>query len=211
MSASFGLTRLSPGEAIAFLLPQIPLPQEIGGASLFVYHGIPDTRLFGDNGISLPVPADAFAHTDPTAIVHLEARLEDGSPLPAWLRFDGMRGVFTGFPPVGSDEALGIEIVARDTAGREARTHFTLEIAALRNAAAAGIGLGMDVDKEELEKARREAARQARGGQPAAAGVRPAKPGAASFSDQVSAARTQRDPLLDLITSPDKAKPRARR
>jgi hypothetical protein len=82
---------------------------------------------------------------------------------------------------------------------------------------AAGLALGMDVDKEEAEKARLEAARQAGEGRPASkaaiatAGIRPARPGAASFSDQVSAAKTQRDPLLDRIAPSDKAKPGARR
>ena len=59
----------------------------------------------------------------------------------------------------------------------------------------------MDVDKEEAEKARLEAARQAGEAEAAGkagsatAGVRPAKPGAASFSDQVSAARPSGTPF----------------
>jgi hypothetical protein len=75
----------------------------------------------------------------------------------------------------------------------------------------------MDVDKEEAEKARLEAARQANEGRAATqavtatAGIRPGKAGAASFSDQVSAAKTQRDPVLDRIAPSDKAKPGTRR
>jgi hypothetical protein len=194
-------------------------PQESGGHRLFVYHGIPDMRLFSEGGPALRIPTDAFAHTDPTALVQLEARLADGSPLPGWLRFDGLRGAFSGIPPQGAEEeTLEVEIVARDTEGREARTRFTLEIDALRTVAgAAGIALGMDVDKEEAEKARRELARQAAEGHAAAksgsatAGIRPTRPGAASFSDQVSTAKAARDPLLDRITSSDKAKPGTRR
>jgi len=215
--SSFALTRLSRGESLAFLRLDLALLQEIGGYNLFVYHGVPDMRLSGDGSTLLRVPADAFAHTDPTAIVHLEARLVDGSPLPAWLRFDGRRGVFSGIPPEGTQDTLEIEVIARDTEGREARTRFTLEVDALRSAAAAGIALGMDVDKEEVEKARLEAARRMVEGRPAAnvrsalAGIRASKAGAASFREQVDAAKAQRDPLLDRIISNDKAKPGSRR
>jgi hypothetical protein len=179
---------------------------------------MPGMRLVMEGPGMLRVPADAFAHTDPTAFVHLEARLADGSPLPAWLRFDGLRGLFSGTPPEGAPERLELEVVARDGEGREARTLFTFDVGALRTAAiAAGAALGLEVDKEEAEKARREAAREA--AQPrtdakagsALAAVRPGKPGAATFTDQVSAARATRDPLLDRIASDDKAKSGPRR
>jgi len=216
--STFALTRLSREQALPYLRMDELLTPEIGGHRLFVYHGVPDMRLLADGLAMLRVPTDAFAHTDPSAVVQLEARLANGSPLPGWLRFDGLRGVFSGTPPQGIGETLEVEILARDTEGREARTQFTLEIDAMRlRPGAAGLALGMDVDKEEAEKARLEAAKQAGEGRVASkaatatAGVRPGKPGAASFSDQVSAAKTNRDPLLDRIAPSDKAKPGARR
>ena len=175
-------------------------------------------RLLADNSAVLRVPGDAFAHTDPAARVYLEARLANGAPLPGWLKFDGLRGIFSGTPPEGVDGTLEVEVVARDTEGREARTKFTLEIEELRaQAAAAGLALGLDVDKEEAEKVRQELARQAHKAhlaeqaKAATAGVRPSKPGAASFSDQVSAAKTQRDPLLERINPSGKDKTGSRR
>jgi hypothetical protein len=210
MPTTFGLMRVSLEVAAAFDI----LPPETGGHRLFVYHGVPDMRLLVQDSGFLRVPINAFAHTDPSAVVTLEARLADGSPLPGWLRFDGLRGMFSGTPPEGADETLEVEVVARDTDGREARTRFTLEIEAIRNpAAAAALALGLDVDKEEAEKARLEAVRQAAEAKAAGkagtatAGVRPANPGAATFSDQVSAAKAQRDPLLERIAPADKAKP----
>jgi hypothetical protein len=210
MPSSFGLMRVSLEQAAAFDI----LPPETSGHRLFVYHGVPDMRLLLQDSGFLRVPINAFAHTDASAVVTLEARLADGSPLPGWLRFDGLRGVFSGIPPEGVDESLEIEVVARDTEGREARTRFTLEIDAIRTpAAAAALALGLDVDKEEAEKARLEAARQAAEAKAAGkagtatAAVRPANPGAATFSDQVSAAKTQRDPLLERIAPTEKAKP----
>ena len=218
-TATFGLVRLSVLDAGSHLrLTGAILQHDAGGHHLFVYHGVPDMRLLADNSAVLRVPGDAFAHTDPAARVYLEARLANGAPLPGWLKFDGLRGVFSGTPPEGVDGTLEVEVVARDTEGREARTKFALEIEELRaQAAAAGLALGLDVDKEEAEKVRQELARQAHKAhlaeqaRAATAGVRPSKPGAASFSDQVSAAKTQRDPLLERINPSGKDKTGSRR
>jgi hypothetical protein len=158
---------------------------------------------------SLRVPEDAFAHTDPAAVVQLEARLADGRPLPAWLKFDGVRGTFRGVPPDGLSGALEIEVVARDLEGREARTRFVLLVEDLRaeglGDAAAGASsdllLGLDVDAKEKEKKRLEAAKRAAA---AKAGADVKAVPAASFTDQVRAAKTARDPLLDKLI-PQKA------
>jgi hypothetical protein len=218
LPSTFSLTHLSQEQALAYLRAEDLKAPALNGHHLFVYQGVPDLRLLADGQAMLRVPTDAFAHTDSSAVVHFEARLANGNPLPGWLRFDGLRGMFSGTPPQGAAETLEVEIIARDSEGREARTQFTLEINDLRlRAGAASLALGLDVDKEEAEKARLEAAKQANENRAATqavtatAGVRPAKPGAASFSDQVSAAKTQRDPLLDRIASSDKTKPGARR
>jgi hypothetical protein len=108
-----------------------------------------------------------------------------------------------------------VEVVARDSEGREARTAFTLELEALREAArAAGARdsvLGLDVDKEELARAKLEAARQAAerardGGKPGK-GEKPS-PRSQSFSDQMRVAKAKSDPLLDRIVGKAQDKPR---
>ncbi len=192
-----------------------------GGHRLFVYHGIPDMQVTGDGAGSLKVPQDAFAHTDPSAVVHLEARLIDGLPLPSWLKFEGLGGTFRGLPPEGLRGTLEIEVVARDTEGREARTRFALEVETLRSAAARqadipDLMLGLDVDAKEAEKVRLEAARQAAESRNPA-GPRPGAPGkpqrepAALFSDQVRTAKAARDPLLDRIARSGPDTPASRR
>jgi hypothetical protein len=189
-----------------------------GGQRLFVYHGIPSTALFG--GDPIQVPQDAFAHTDPTAIVHLDARLINGSPLPSWLKFEGLRGTFSGVPPEGLGGSLEIEVIARDTEGREARASFVLLLDGLRSAEGLqaqdipDLMLGLDVDSKEAEKARLEAAKRAlaaQAGDKARPGDgKPQKP-AASFTDQVRAAKSGRDPLLDRIAGTPPNGPGTRR
>jgi hypothetical protein len=187
----------------------------IGGHRLFVYHGIPDMQLLPDGTGSVSVPQDAFAHTDPAAIVRLDAHLTNGLPLPGWLKFEGASGSFHGVPPEGLSGLLDIEVVARDTEGREAHSRFNLELGDLqagdvRQVDLPDLSLGLDVDAKEREKARLEAARQA-GKAKAGPEARPGKQPAASFSDQLRTARAPRDPLLDRITGGGSTPPRGRR
>jgi len=192
----FPVERMSMDRANDFIRGQGGLP--LIGHYLFEYRGIPELSADGR------IPQDAFAHTDPAAIVHLSARLADGSLLPSWLRLDG-RGAFVGLPPEGLEGSLEIEVVARDSEGREARTTFSLDLDTLREAAAANAAadsaLGLDVDKEEAKKARAEAERKAE-----KAAIR----GTPTFSDQMKGARAKGDPLLDRILGKGQDKPRAR-
>jgi hypothetical protein len=189
----FPVERMSMDRANDFIRGQGGLP--LIGHYLFEYRGIPELSADGR------IPQDAFAHTDPAAIVHLSARMADGSLLPAWLRLDG-RGTFVGLPPEGLEGKLEVEVIARDSEGREARTSFELDVDALRDAmaakAAADSALGLDVDKEEAKKARAKAEKAAIRGTP-------------TFSDQMKLAKGKADPLLDRIMGKSQDKPRAPR
>jgi VCBS repeat-containing protein len=205
---AFPVIRVSALEAASFVATRDGAPLTFGGHRLFVFHGIPNAQLTRDGFGSVQVPEDAFAHTDPAAVVRLEARLADGSPLPAWLTFDRMRGTFRGVPPADARGSLEIEVIARDDQGREARTRFEMLVDDLRAeelqrlAAMPDLVLGLDVDGKEKEKARLKAeAEKARSEgkgrpeHPAPAGAQPA----ASFTEQMRLAKASRDPLLDRI------------
>jgi hypothetical protein len=189
------------------------------GYRLFVYNGIANVHL-DDAGI-FRVPPDAFAHTDPSAIVLLEARLASGSPLPSWLSFDGVTGQFSGTPPEGLRGEIELEVTAKDTEGREARANFRLVVGAVPMAEAEGAPegqnsrLGLSVDKEVADKLREKASELAK--QPAAKLVIPVKPGLAekaapppgapSFSEQLVVAKAGQDPLLGRIVQADSGTP----
>ncbi len=80
-----------------------------------------------DSGMTMRfvVPADTFASGDGRAPA-LSAHLADGSPLPAWIRFDPATGTFTGTPPAGVT-LLEIEVVAKDANGNEVRSIFKVQ------------------------------------------------------------------------------------
>jgi hypothetical protein len=217
--SGFPVQRVSLAEAIR--VSDTDSSFMLGGQRLFVYHGIPDMQLLSDGSGTVRIPQDAFAHTDPSAIVRLEARYANGLPLPSWLKFEGTGGTFHGIPPEGLRGSLDIEVIARDGDGREAHTLFSLEIADLQTAAGRpadlpDLPLGLDVDAKEKEKARIEAARHAaQRGDPvkgkAGADAKGGKQPSASFTDQLKIARAPRDPLLDRITGQGSNTPRDRR
>jgi hypothetical protein len=204
----FPVERMSMDRANDLIRARGGLP--LIGHYLFEYRGI--TGLDADGRI----PQDAFAHTDPAAIVYLSARLADGSPLPAWLRFDA-RGAFVGTPPEGMEGELEIEVIARDTEGHEAHARFALDLKALRDGVAAVASkdfvLGLDVDAAEAKRAKLEAERAAR--EAAAQGGKAEKAlalrGSPTFSEQMRTAKGKGDPLLDRIVGKGPDKPRASR
>ena len=98
-----------------------------GGAS----GGFLSVKAFGDLEIpagslfSFVLPKDTFKHADPKANVALEARSEDGKPLPAWLSFEPGSGKFTGRPPESLAQ-MTVIVIARDSSGNEASTRVVL-------------------------------------------------------------------------------------
>ncbi len=71
------------------------------------------------------IPRNAFLRTNPRAIVNLIAMRVDGEPLPGWLSFDDISGVFSGTPPRNA-AALDILVIARDDQGHEQQQTFRL-------------------------------------------------------------------------------------
>jgi hypothetical protein len=176
---------------------------------LFVHGGVKEAR--GDT--EFVIPQDMFAHTDPNAVVRLEAKLADGSILPSWLSFDSQTGAFRGVAPDGR-AILDLIITAHDDSGREATVSITLEL-----------GVPADGDEKSGDRdsdlgqntgnvnsddfaSRRVAADDdtadsvdATGAKSGIAGdgKQPAKRSALPFSEQIKAAKATRDPVLAKI------------
>jgi AAA family ATP:ADP antiporter len=94
---------------------------------------IPDLRYVPGRALDHVVPEDAFRDADPGDVLHLAARLADGRPLPAWLRFEAKSRRFTGQPPADMVEELTVTVVASDVDGLEASSSFRLRAFVARN------------------------------------------------------------------------------
>ena len=75
------------------------------------------------------LPRGSFIHTDPDNIVNLIATRPDGQPLPAWLSFDDISGIFSGTPPAGTG-SIDVLVVARDQEGHESQQTFRMNFTA---------------------------------------------------------------------------------
>jgi hypothetical protein len=96
--------------------------------ALVVFRGVPDQYTESGTRVSLTVPADAFAHTQPKEVVRLAVTQQDGRPLPTWVQFNAQTGQFSGEVPKGTTGELKIKIIARDMQGREATALFRVNI-----------------------------------------------------------------------------------
>lgn len=108
--------------------------------ALVLFQGVPDQYIESGRHLSLTVPADAFAHTQPKEVVRLAASLQDGRPLPEWVQFNAQTGQFSAEVPEGMVGELRIKVVARDMAGREATALFRVNVGTVK-AGAGKIGL----------------------------------------------------------------------
>jgi hypothetical protein len=91
---------------------------------LTVFKGVTDQFVDGDKGSRVSLPYDAFAHTNASAVIRLQAAQADNSPLPPWVSFDPQAGNFDVKPPEGFKGKLELKVVARDNEGREATVIF---------------------------------------------------------------------------------------
>ena len=94
---------------------------------LSLYRGITDQFVEGNGSSSkVSLPYDAFIHSNKDAVIKLDAKLADNSPLPNWVRFDPATGSFEVNPPKDFKGKLDLKVVALDDDGREATALFQL-------------------------------------------------------------------------------------
>lgn len=100
---------------------------ESAPVGLTVNRGVTDQFVQSTDVVSkISLPFDAFIHTNKDAIIKLEAKKADNSPLPTWVQFDPASGVFEVTPPKGFKGKLDLKILARDDDGREAVVLFQM-------------------------------------------------------------------------------------
>ncbi|MGL4409401.1 MAG: putative Ig domain-containing protein, partial [Zoogloea sp.] len=100
---------------------------------LALLRGMNDITLNGARNTGFAIPADAFSHSDPNALVSLNATQANGQPLPAWLRFDPATGRFQASPPPGARGTVEIRVSARDNQGHVVSTTFKLKLDTIGN------------------------------------------------------------------------------
>jgi hypothetical protein len=127
-SATPGLTQGGGDHFQVVVMNAVP-----GGEGLMLNRGISDQTIPAASGqTTFSVPADAFAHTAPTAVIELSAQQANGQPLPNWVSFDAAHGKFVVTPPKGVNGELTIKVIARDAQGHEVVSTFKVHVGAKR-------------------------------------------------------------------------------
>ncbi len=105
-----------------------PMNQDAGdlGGSLVVDEGIPDIALSSDGSGEIRIPKDAFSNTEGDQMITYTATMSDGSPLPAWVKFDQASGIFVVNAGKGHAGSLEIRVMAHDSRGDVATTNFRI-------------------------------------------------------------------------------------
>jgi Ca2+-binding RTX toxin-like protein len=78
---------------------------------------------------SFTLDANTFVDDDANDTLSLKATLADGNPLPSWLKFDEVTGVFSGTPTFASVGTLGLKVTATDGDGSAIDDFLDLAIA----------------------------------------------------------------------------------
>ncbi len=78
-----------------------------------VVNPLGDQAVVVGNAFSYDMPSNTFFDGNGDALSYT-ATLFNGDPLPAWLSFDAVNGIFTGTPPDGSEGAVAIKVTASD-------------------------------------------------------------------------------------------------
>jgi VCBS repeat-containing protein len=84
-------------------------------------------RVLGEGVQTFSLPRNAFRHTNPSALINVEAKQTDGSPLPDFVVFDQRDHTFrvdTDAARAQGIEAVDIRITGRDTDGNHAGASF---------------------------------------------------------------------------------------
>ena len=105
-----------------------PVPvSDTAPVGLSINRGVTDQFIQStDATAKISLPFDAFIHTNKDAVIKLEAKNADNSPLPQWVQFDPATGVFEVTPPKGFKGKLDLKVIARDDDGREAVAMFQM-------------------------------------------------------------------------------------
>jgi len=116
------------GGLAELLGPDVSAPLSVGREVLVASRPIDNLVMRSGERISVQLDTHAFSHSIAGERLQLSAELEDGRPLPPWLKFNPRNGRFEGIAPEGFAGKLTVRVMARDSLGHEAVQAFDIVI-----------------------------------------------------------------------------------
>jgi hypothetical protein len=90
----------------------------------YVKNPVPDQMAYIGLPFDYMIPDTTFIDDDGNNTLTYNALLTNGNPLPSWMAFDTIAGIFSGTPPAA--ETMEISVTATDTAGAEISDIFKI-------------------------------------------------------------------------------------
>jgi len=90
---------------------------------------LPDRTVSTGETVRFQLPPASFSDQDAGDTLTYTATLPDGSPLPAWLVFDGATATFTGAPLASELGVTVVRVLATDASGAQAQGVFAITVA----------------------------------------------------------------------------------
>lgn len=116
------------------LLQQLANAPQQGNRAPLVYGYLPTQFANEGQAIRLDIAPNFFIDADIGDSVQIEARLADGSALPAWLKWDAKRLVLEGIPLQADAGKIQLALIASDLQGASSQVNFTLVTTMLNRA-----------------------------------------------------------------------------
>jgi hypothetical protein len=116
------------------LLKQLANAPQQGNRAPLVYGYLPTQFAHESQAFRLDIAPNFFIDADTQDPLHIEARLADGSALPAWLTWDPKRLVLEGMPLQPDVGKLQLALIATDLQGASSQISFTLVTTMLNRA-----------------------------------------------------------------------------
>lgn len=118
----------------------ISLTQQMNRAPV-VIGKLDDVKATEDQLLSLTLPADMFRDPDPSELIQVVVRLDNGAPLPSWLSFDPISRTLSGKPTNENVGDIKIVVEGRDHFGAVASTSFNILVQNTNDAPESGSSL----------------------------------------------------------------------
>jgi hypothetical protein len=121
-------TPLNPGSTYLGEMPAAPVNTTEPAAPLRVLPDLGDFSVRSGTELRVQLPDNFIMQSGGEGNVTIEARLANGQPLPAWMTFDPKTKTLIGRPPLGTNRTLSVEIIVRDSMGRQATSHVDIQV-----------------------------------------------------------------------------------
>ncbi|MCP4076407.1 MAG: OmpA family protein, partial [Gammaproteobacteria bacterium] len=105
----------------------ISVTTEVDDQDFLKVRNFGEVEIVADELFEYQLPGDTFIHSNEDALIDVDAKLTDGSPLPEWISFDQQEMKFVAKPPLGF-RSITVLVAAQDKNGHSVETSIKINV-----------------------------------------------------------------------------------